>query len=66
MSNREGSYCNKSQAIPTRTCKYVRKQCQEIQKRNIGVQIDGKIPLDSGRYAGEPWEQEFQDRGLSI
>jgi hypothetical protein len=42
------------------------KQPEETQQRNIDVQVDGEIPLDSGRHAGEPWEQEVQDRGLSV
>jgi hypothetical protein len=42
------------------------KQPQETQQRNIDIQVDGEIPLDSGRHTGEPWEQEVQDRGLSV
>jgi len=42
------------------------KQPQETQQRNIDAQVDGEIPLDSGRHAGEAWEQEVQDRGLSV
>jgi hypothetical protein len=36
------------------------KQPQETQQRNIDIQVDG------GRNTGEPWEQEVQDRGLSV
>jgi hypothetical protein len=42
------------------------KEPKETQQRNIDVQVDGEIPLDSGRHAGEAWEQEVQDRGLSF
>ena len=42
------------------------KQPQETQQRNIDVQVDGEIPLDSGRHAGEAWEQQVQHRDLSI
>jgi hypothetical protein len=33
-------------------------QPKETQQRNIDVQVDGEIPLDSGRYTGEAWKQE--------
>jgi len=42
------------------------KQPKETQQRNIDIQVDGEKPLDSGRHAGEAWEQEVQDRGLSV
>jgi hypothetical protein len=32
-------------------------QPKETQQRNIDVQVDGEIPLDSGRHASEAWEQ---------
>jgi hypothetical protein len=41
-------------------------QPKEIQKRNIDIQVDSEIPLDSSRHAGKAWEQEVQDRGLSV
>jgi len=41
-------------------------QPKETQQRNIDAQVDGEIPLDSGRHEGEAWEQHVQDRGLSV
>jgi hypothetical protein len=32
------------------------KQPKDTQQRNIEVQVDHEMLLDSGRYAGETWE----------
>ena len=37
------------------------KQPKETEQRSIDAQVDGEIPLDSGRHAGEAWKQEVQD-----
>jgi hypothetical protein len=42
------------------------KQPKGTKQRNIDVQVDGEIPLNSGRHAGEAWEQEVQGGGLSV
>lgn len=41
-------------------------QLKETQQRNINVQVDDKIPLNSNRHADEAWEQEVQNWGLSV